>query len=280
MAPDGMASADAALDRLAPGPLLLIRHGALAVALAPRAGGRIAALAFDDVDWLVGYADDNAGAIAWGCFPMLPWAGRIRRGRFRFDGRECRLPPNLGPHAIHGVGFNAPWHVEEHAPESAVLAFRLPEDRRWPHGGHARQSFEAGERSLRMTLTLTAEADAMPATIGWHPWFRKPDHLDFRPDGYYPRDGEGIACLPLAGPPPGPWDDCFVNSAPVLIERGSQRLRLTSSCDHWVVYDERDCTTCVEPQTGPPDAFNLGLARRLEPGQSLSAWLLLEWAEA
>jgi aldose 1-epimerase len=47
-----------------------------------------------------------------------------------------------------------------------------------------------------------------------------------------------------------------------------------------VVYDEPAHATCVEPQSGPPDAFNLGRARDLEPGASLSARFLWEWVPA
>ena len=40
------------------------------------------------------------GPIRWGAYPMAPWAGRIRDGRFTFRGRDVRLPLNLPPHAI------------------------------------------------------------------------------------------------------------------------------------------------------------------------------------
>jgi len=51
--------------------------------------------------------------LAWGSYPMVPWAGRIRHGRFRFDGEEYELPINFGAHAIHGVGFGTgpPYHA-------------------------------------------------------------------------------------------------------------------------------------------------------------------------
>jgi aldose 1-epimerase len=274
------AAPDGALRPLAPGPLIRIGHGALAVEIAPQAGGRIARVAFDGVEWLVGHNAGNAAAIAWGSFPMLPWAGRVRHGRFDFRGEPQRLPVNLGAHAIHGVALDLPWQVEEHAPARVALSLRLPQDERWPFGGTARQLVEADERRLQLTLTLSAGERAMPATIGWHPWFPKPDALDFRPGHYYPRDAEGIARLPLAGPPPGPWDDCFVNREPVLLRRGGQCLRLASDCDHWVVYDEPAHATCVEPQSGPPDAFNLGRARELEPGESFSVRFLWEWVSA
>jgi len=34
--------------------------------------------------------------------------------------------------------------------------------------------------------------------------------------------------------------------------------------------------TCIEPQSGPPDAFNLEPAT-LAAGSSIEAWFLLEW---
>ena len=85
-----------------------------------------------------------------------------------------------------------------------------------------------------------------------------------------------MATRPLASPPPGPWDDCFLNDAPVVLHRGGQRVTLTSDCTHWVVYDMPAHATCVEPQSGPPDAFNLE-PRSLAPGQTLERWFAIEW---
>jgi aldose 1-epimerase len=277
MAHDPHPPSDAALNPLAPGPLLRIAHGDLAVDIAPAAGGRIAQITFEQHQWLVGHDKHNQAAIAWGSYPMLPWAGRIRHGHFAFEGKHYELPLNLGEHAIHGVGFTMPWHLDEHSPTHAVLSLQLPEDERWPFGGTAHQRIEVSDRQLRLTLTLTAGARAMPATMGWHPWFRKPDELDFHPSHYYPRDHQGIAHLPLAEPPPHPWDDCFINDQSVLLYRHGQRLRLSSDCDHWVVYDETRHATCVEPQTGPPDAFNLAPSLQVPAGSSISAWYLMAW---
>jgi len=279
MGPDTRSAAepDGALRPLAPGPLIRIEQGRLAVDIAPEAGGRIAQVTFDGTEWLLGHGDDNAAMIAWGCYPMLPWAGRIRRGRFDFQGRSYQLPVNFGDNAIHGIGFALPWQVEVHVPTRAELFLQLPEDKRWPFGGSARQRIEVTERALRMYLSVTAGQQAMPAVIGWHPWFRKPDRLEFKPLGIYPRDAEGIAMRPISEAPPGPWDDCFVNVEPLTIERGGHKLRLTSDCRHWVVYDEPANTTCVEPQSGPPDAFNLEPMQALAPGWSMAAWFAMEW---
>ena len=275
----GESPVDAALQPLAPGELIRIGNDSLNVDVAPQAGGRIAQISCDGVDWLAGYSADNAAAIGWGCYPMVPWAGRIRHGRFSFKGREVQLPLNLGAHAIHGVGFVLPWQVTAQSAAHVDLALQLPEDERWPLGGAARQRILLSDRGLRLELFTTAGRHAMPhPVLGWHPWFVKPERLEFAPTHCYPRDAEGIATLPMKEPPWGsPWDDCFINAKPVLLHREQRTLRLTSDCFHWVVYDERAHATCVEPQLGPPDAFNLLTPPVLHPGETAHAWFQLEW---
>ncbi|MFC4728454.1 aldose epimerase [Coralloluteibacterium thermophilus] len=264
-----------ATDPLEPGPLLAIGDGPLALTVAPQAGGRIAQIHHQGAPQLVG-PEEASATIAWGCYPMVPWAGRIRHGRFDFDGRSHRLRANLEGHAIHGVGFAMPWRVEAHAAAHVELSLALPEDARWPFGGVARQHIEVAGGRLRLALSVTAGVRAMPAVVGWHPWFRKPARLAFAPAAMYPRDAEGIAILPTVPPTPGPWDDCFLNTRPVELHAPGHRVRLTSDCTHWVVFDERAHATCIEPQTGPPDAPNLA-PHRLAPGETLAAWFLMEW---
>jgi len=268
---------DAALRPLACGALLELGSDALTLQVAPDAGGRIAQITCDGLAWLCGHDIDSA-AIAWGCFPMLPWAGRVRRGQFAFEGREWQLPVNLGVHAIHGTGFVTAWRVDMHLPNRLELSQQLPRDERWPFGGMARQRMVVADRTLRLELSVFASDQPMPRPVlGWHPWFVKPETLDFAPAACYPRDAQGIATLPRVAPASGPWDDCFLNTRPVILHRCGQALSLTSSCDHWVVFDERANATCVEPQSGPPNAFNLDPAARLAPGESVEGWFELQW---
>lgn len=263
---------------LAPGPLLTIRDGGLEVDIAAEAGGRIAQIRCDGVEQLLGHGEHGAeAAIAWGCYPMVPWCGRIRGGRFGFDGRSHRLPVNLGAHAIHGVGFLMPWQVREHGPRHACLELAMPGDHRWPFGGIATQRIEVSGRRLQLVLAVTAVERAMPVSLGWHPWFRKPGRMEFDPEAMYPRDADGITVLPPGAVQPGPWDDCFVNRREVIMHRGGQRLRLASECSDWVVYDEPAFATCVEPQTAPPDAFNLPSGQVLQPGETLGATFSMHW---
>ena len=271
------ADVDGALAPLAPGPLLRIGCAALAVSVAPSAGGRIAQITYDGVPQLVGPGDGSPATIAWGCYPMVPWAGRLRAGRFRFDGADHALASNLGTHAIHGVGFSSPWRVELHTADCIVLSLQLPRDARWPFGGSVRQTIRATPRRLRLTMRVDAQAQAMPAVIGWHPWFRKPDRIDFAPAHVYPRDADGIATLPVSRPPSPPWDDCFTGADGAVLHRSGLRVALDSDCSHWVVFDETVHATCVEPQSGPPDAFNLE-PFVLAPGEHLTRWFEMAWS--
>jgi aldose 1-epimerase len=271
---------DGALRPFPPRQLTRLACGPLQVDIAADAGGRIARISREGMDWLVGYDDANAAMIAWGCYPMLPWAGRIRRGRFVFEGRSYQLPANLEGHAIHGVAFALPWQVTEYDAHRIELLLQLPRDERWPFGGVAVHRIELTDDAVRCRLSLQGGDKAMPRPVlGWHPWFLKPDRLEFHPQALYPRDDEGIAVTPTIEPVQGPWDDCFINHAPVLIHRNGRRVRLTSDCSQWVVYDQTAHATCVEPQTGPPDAFNLEPVP-LPPHASIDAWFAMEWLPA
>lgn len=241
--------------------------------LAPRHGGRLASITVDGTDLLVRRhsAPDTSTPLAWGCYPMVPWAGRIRNGHFEFRGRRYAVPVNHGAHAIHGVGFTSPWVVTAHDATSAELELALPRDDRWPFGGTTRQRIDVLPDQVRLSLSVTADDAAFPASIGWHPWFRKPDRIDFRPSAMYRRDSDGVAVDELIEVPPGPWDDCFVNDRPVVVTIDGVTVTLRSDCTRWVVYDMPPHASCFEPQTGPPDAFNIA-PQVLEPGTTLTAW--------
>lgn len=255
------------------GRQITIGRGAVAVTVDPRAGGRIAQITVAETDLLVGAGEGPPphGPLGWGAYPMVPWAGRIRDGRCRVGGRIVDLPRTLGQHAIHGVGFTSVWDVAEAGVDRVRLTLALPSDLRWPFGGTARQTISVDTDGVLLELDVTAGDRAFPASIGWHPWFRKPTSIGFEPTAMYRRDAAGIAVDELVDVPPGPWDDCFVNDRPILLTIDGRRIELTSDCTDWVVYDERSYATCVEPQTGPPDAANTR-PHLLGPGETLGAW--------
>ena len=242
------------------------------VRIDPDLGGRVASLVVDGNELLVtGTADSHP--MMWGIFPMVPWAGRVRRARFRYNARSIHLPVNFEPHAIHGTGYAARW-----SPQSdGSLTHQFPDD--WPFGGYAVQRFELRDDGLTCTIEVHTGRQPMPAMAGWHPWYRRPVELTFTAAQMYERDTDHMPNGALVAPPPGPWDDCFTDVDQPLHLRwpDGPSLAITSSCDHWVIYDEPTDALCVEPQTGPPDEFNLTKSH-LEPGESMTAWMRLDWS--
>ena len=70
-----------------------------------------------------------------------------------------------------------------------------------------------------------------------------------------------------------------MNSAPVVLHYDRPTVavvQVESDCDHWVVYDEPADATCVEPQSGPPDAFNL-VHHVVTPATPLRRTMTIAW---
>ncbi|MFL5673071.1 MAG: aldose 1-epimerase [Chloroflexota bacterium] len=239
------------------------------------AGGRVASLVVDGRELLKTTGDDP---IAWGSFPMAPYAGRVRDAILHFEGVDHRLPRRLPPHAIHGTVLDKPWDVVGEATISTDLG---PD---WPFRGRAIQRFELGPDHLTCRLELHAD-DPMPASIGWHPYFLRrlegvdaPLELDFDAGAMLVRDAAGIATDRTVVPGPGPWDDCFVDlrHPPVVRWPGFLELTIESGCPAWVVYTEPQDAICVEPQTAPPDAVNTH-PMIVRPGAPLVAEMTWRW---
>lgn len=258
--------------------------GEVEVAVAVAAGGRVAQVHVDGQPLLVDAPRPATPTTGWGSFPMAPWAGRIRHGRFRFLGEdhqlECNVDDGSGDeHAIHGTVFSRPWTVDDHEIDSLRLHCDLAGELGWPFGGRAHQRLQLSATELRCELTVEATDAPFPGELGWHPWFRKPARLEFHPLAMYRRAAPGLPTGELVSPGEGPWDDCFVNTAPVVLRYARElvpTITLTSDCDHWVVYDEPSDATCVEPQSGPPDAVHVR-PRVVAPGRPLTRTMSIRW---
>lgn len=250
--------------------------------VSPVDGGRISSLVVHGSELLV---TEGASSVMWGSFPMVPFAGRIRHGRFRFDDRDVQLAINFGPDAIHGTVFERPWQVDD----PTTLSIDLGPG--WPFAGRVVQGFALTDDALEVTLRLEAD-EPMPAALGWHPWFRRrltsgpgrpappsaPVEIHLDAAWMYLRDADDIPTGELVVPPAGPWDDCFtgLRSTPRLTWPGVLELEVSSSCDHLVVYDQPRDAVCVEPQTAPPDFVNIAPSTTI-PGVPLVATMTWRW---
>ena len=263
--------------------MITLRAGRAAVVVDQQAGGRLASLTVDGTELLV---TSGRSPLDWGCYPMAPWAGRVRHGRFHFGGVEHQLPLDLPPHAIHGTVYRRPWSASGDG-FAVVLTTDLGPD--GPFSGRVEQRVDLAPDALHLRLTVEAD-EPFPATAGWHPWFRRrldrggPVELDVPATLLWRRDADGIPSgelVPPPWPPPGSTDDCFtgLTGPPVLRWPGALDLTVEATAEHVVVFDEPDDAVCVEPQTGPPDALNLG-APVVVPGMPLVTECTLRWRRA
>ncbi|MBA3677740.1 MAG: aldose 1-epimerase [Sphingosinicella sp.] len=160
-----------------PEALVVLKTGALELALSPLMGGSITR--FDR------QGGEGLNAILRGCegiprsildaanFPLVPYVNRIRAGRFDFRGREVRILPNMpgDPSPLHGQGWLSPWRVEERAESEAELIFRH-EAAEWPWSYEARQIFNLDDSGLSLRLACRNLSDEpMPCGLGQHPYF-------------------------------------------------------------------------------------------------------------
>lgn len=284
--------------------LIELHAGNDSVVLDPAHGGRLRSLVAGGRERLrpppPHLSPDDA--MRWGSFLMAPWVGRLRDGRLPFEGGVHRFEPNLGPHAIHGLCFTAPWVVERSSEREAFLSFHLSATA-WPFGGRVDQGVELTPGRLRMRAEVVSTREAMPAALGWHPWFRMPEAEEVRlrvpadrvllaedellPTGEIApvegrtdlRTGQVMRMLML--------DDAFVDVRRATLRWSDLELQIQAgpTINSIVVYVADDAL-CVEPQTAWPDAPNLVAAGHtdtglvtLRPGESLVAEQTWTWRE-
>ena len=209
---------------------MLLTAGNDSIQIDPSKGGRVVGFVVSGLDLIVG---EDPDALDWGCYPMVPWAGRIRNGHFAWGDVDVTLPIRMPPHAIHGTVFDRSW--QESGPQQ--LESTLGDQ--WPWQATVRSRFSMEPECFHWEITVSSEDKLMPVVLGWHPWFRKRladgSHttLHFNADEMYLRGADGIPSGAKSSPSKGPWDDCFTGvSVPPQI-RWSNGLCLevsTRSC--------------------------------------------------
>ena len=268
---------------------LQLAAGDARVAVVPAAGGSIAEFTWRGAEVLKSAAPQAVAAgdvLAMASYPLVPYSNRIAAGRLAFDGASHALRRNLGdhPHAIHGVGWQRPWEVREHAAARVVLEL-LARRRRLRRAGLALAVSRragvppCGDRraapcSPRRWRSRTPARGASPAASAGtrssratrRPGSRSPPPASGRPT---PRGSRPPACArspgasrPCARSPTSRW----TTSSPAgpersLLQQGAGglaiRLGADAPCRHLVVYTPGDGRSiALEPVTHVTDAFN------------------------
>ena len=288
--------------------LITLRAGGAGLALAPSTGGSVVRYWIDrgptSLDLLrPSVTPRPTDPFESAAFALVPYSNRIRAGRFSFQGRGVRLPLNRPPerHSIHGLGWPMAWRPLDVREHEATLEFRHDAGV-WPWAFRATQHFGLEPSRLTVALALTNESDsAMPAGLGWHPYFPRTPRTKLTADvqAMWLTDDE-VMPTTLAAPKPEAdlsrgalvdavaLDNCFVGwrrRAVIEWPEANTRLVMTADAplDFLVVYTPRGRPYfCAEPVSHVTDAFNLAAAgrsdtgtRSLEPGETLRAVVTL-----
>lgn len=249
---------------------------------------------------------------------LLPFADRIKGGRYTWDGREYQLPINdreMGD-AIHGFLYRSALAqtdlTETDTEASLTLETTLPgqDGYPWPLRLRVRYILRDREFVVRMRVVNLGESDA-PLSAGWHPYFFVPGTVPGVPvdtaellvpaDRYFEMDAD----LRLTGEERDvsrtPYDfrtPRAVGTAELdvgLSLRGAERDLVLSGRRHrlhvqpggafqavQLFIPPRRAAIAVEPISAPAESFNLpdlGVCRLL-PGQPLDAWVVLRLTSA
>lgn len=236
-----------------------IDNGELAIEIDIDQGARISSLLFRDLQCVLPF---RGQLLNWGWYSMAPWAGRIGNGKILdSDGVVHQLPTNLAPpHAIHGFTLTHSWQELS----QGGFTLDLPE----PYlGARVEQRIELLDNALRWSLEYEAGGCDLPFWLGIHPWFPRElerggaAEIDFHPGSMFERGDDYLPTGKLIKPTPGPWDDAFteVRGTPKIYWEDALQIEIDCDTPYWVVYDQDSDGICIEPQTAPPDAANLGI---------------------
>jgi aldose 1-epimerase len=274
------------------GPLVALGDEHIALEILPAVGARIHRLRVDGQDLIrtppdIGRHLDDPWF--WGSYPMAPWCNRVAPGRSSLAGHELDLPVNFRDGtSIHGQVSQAAWQEVD----AGTFRIRAGGDG-WPWPYEVEQRFRVQGDVLRLDLDLTNLGDdAMPAGIGFHPWFRKPLEVAFAAGRVHPSNLSSEAePVPVQGAfdrrafalMPDDLDATWVDIGEPPIRLGWPAWGLTAT----ITFDsptrfvtaaspaEIDAVA-VEPQTHAPDAIRRlvhgepGGLRLLDPGETLA----------
>lgn len=259
-----------------PTPPIEIAAGEWRAAIRPQIGGSLAGLTHRGRPVLRAMPATGTSPLDAACFPLVPYANRIRDGRFSFGGHDVRLALNHPPerHSLHGIGWQRPWLLQSLVGSSVSLVLDHGGFGGWPWAWRAVQLFTLDPSGLTITLSLTNESrEAMPAGLGFHPYFRRSPHtrLRFAARALLVADEEIMPTGERAGPdslapfgigaplPPALIDHCFTGwDGRAEIEDEAGRIIITADhAPHLHIYSPAaGHELCVEPVSHLPDAVN------------------------
>lgn len=196
-------------------PITWLDHDGQRLGLVPSLGGGVAAWqlqrgAAAPFDIWRPWDGRNPDRYSLASFAMVPWSNRISAGGFTQDGRFHAVSPNRPgePYPIHGDGWLQAWHLEQPAPDTAVMNLESHRFDGDPYDYTARQIFRLVPGGLDQAVSVTHLGEQpLPYGLGLHPWFpRSPGtRLKAAVQGVWLSGADPLPTAHTTAWPPG-WD--------------------------------------------------------------------------
>lgn len=259
--------------------MITLSHNECSVSIDPLRGGGITHFSWNERPVFLPARIGDPTPLGLACFVMLPFANRIAKGTFAWNGKTIRLPTNCVQaserHSIHGHGWQNPWMVEKSDDSSLTLVYKHSASS-WPWDYEARQTVELTKNGYRHHLAIINQsAEAMPAGLGLHPYFpRRNACLQTRFESFWPTGEDELPELEQVLTAPvkiTTQDQVYSNwSDDILIIWPDHQLRIKP--DRAFRYAHLYVPTdhgyfCLEPVSHVTDAENAGGVRILGPGE-------------
>lgn len=221
-----------------------------------------------------------------GCAVLSPFANRIRKAEYKFEGVKYGLPKNSGEHSIHGLLRDYRWNIEKSGNNKLAVLSSVLKHPGYPSELYSKLTYSISEDSFSVGyLAFNTGSANCPLLIGFHPYFLTGNKwkLDYRGniikllyrDQFFPSGETETADLKSEDLHISALDNCFRFDGDLrLISDNGTLLIRRSNMPYLVIYNGTfagNDSVAIEPMTGAPDAFNNGIGLlRLRPGESFS----------
>lgn len=266
--------------------------------VAPALGGNIVSLSYNGEDIYVPLKSEKQLEInpyLQGAPILLP-ANRTAGAKFRFNGKEYKLPlnePETGAH-LHGLVHKQPFTVKYGVENEIKLGYENKGDiYPFPFLLTVNYLIKNGVFRQEYTVTNTGNTD-MPFTFALHTTFKEPDTFSVPIAMKQERDNSLIPTgryVPLNAQESGYVIGSrsrgleivgYFSAAGHTAHIGNARFTVSDNFDHWILFNGRGESgfLCVEPQCGKVDGLNIkDGCKILNPNEEIKLWIEIKITE-
>jgi aldose 1-epimerase len=218
-----------------------------------------------------------------GAAVLIPYAGRVRNGRYTFEGGVYQLPVGPEGHASHGFAKDTTWEVVEARPASVKLRAQL-QGEGYPAILETEITYALGETTFSTDCVVkNVSTSACPLVVGFHPYFLARDwtleagggaYKYELADTYFPTGKRVPFDIGALGPNTR-LDSLFEVEGQVKLHSPSLTLTLQRrKLPYLILFNGKyaeGISLAIEPYSGLPDAYNNGIGvTKLEPGATFT----------